>query len=425
MHILVIADNFVPEIAATSFRTMEHARRWIERGHDVTVVTCVPNWPHGRPFEGYENKLYQEETIDGVRVIRLWSYMSSNKGFFKRTLDYVSFMVSVVLQCWRFPKADIIHATSPQFFAAVAGYCVSLLRWRPWIFELRDLWPDSIKAVGASDGLLITLLEKLELFLYRRSNRVIALTEAFRQNLIDRNIDADKIDVVTNGVDMNAIRPDVDGSEARRKLGAAEGQVLAAYIGTTGMAHGLETVLDAAEKCRDDQTIHFAIMGEGARRESLEQRAAELNLPNITFSDRVPHDQVPQYLAAVDIPIIHLRPDPVFRTVIPSKLFEFMAMRKPVLMAVEGEVAGIVDSTDCGVCTAPGNAEQMVSAIRSLARDPQRRDEMGNNGYRAALWRYRREIKADEALLSLQLASGQAEKTQEESADRKTSSKAA
>jgi glycosyltransferase involved in cell wall biosynthesis len=425
MHILVIADNFVPEIAATSFRTMEHAKRWIERGHEVTVVTCVPNWPHGRPFEGYQNKIYQEETIEGVRVIRLWSYMSSNRGFFRRTLDYVSFMVSAVLQCWRFPRADVILATSPQFFTAVAGFAVSMLHWRPWVFELRDLWPDSIKAVGASDGLLVTLLEKLELFLYRRSTRVLALTNAFRQNLIGRKIDPAKIDVVTNGVDMNAIRAGVDGTNARRKLGARGDQVLAAYIGTTGMAHGLETVLEAAHACRHEDTLHFAIMGEGARREALEQRAAELELDNLTFLDRVSHDQVPQFLAAIDIPIIHLKPDPVFRTVIPSKLFEFMAMRKPVLMAVEGEGAEIVERTKCGVCTESGNVDQMASEILKLARSPQRRGELGQNGYRAALWHYRREIKADEALQSLQLACSEPTESQSKAAVSHPTSKAA
>ncbi len=202
-------------------------------------------------------------------------------------------------------------------------------------------------------------------------------------------------------------------------------QVLAAYIGTTGMAHGLETVLEAAHACRHEDTLHFAIMGEGARREALEQRAAELELDNLTFLDRVSHDQVPQFLAAIDIPIIHLKPDPVFRTVIPSKLFEFMAMRKPVLMAVEGEGAEIVERTKCGVCTESGNVDQMASEILKLARSPQRRGELGQNGYRAALWHYRREIKADEALQSLQLACSEPTESQSKAAVSHPASKAA
>jgi glycosyltransferase involved in cell wall biosynthesis len=222
MRILVLSDNFTPEIVASSFRTHEHAKVWLERGHDVTVVTCAPNWPHGRVFDGYRNRPYQEEWIDGIRVIRIWSYMSANRGFLKRTLDYVSFLISAVVWCWRYPRFDVILATSPQFFTAVAGWMISVLRRRPWIFELRDLWPDSIRAVGASKGRIVAWLEKLELFLYRRATRIVALTDAFKKNLVGRGIPADKIDVVTNGVDLEQFRPEHVRFDARRRSVACQ-----------------------------------------------------------------------------------------------------------------------------------------------------------------------------------------------------------
>ena len=401
MKILVLADNFTPEIVAPSFRTHEHARVWLEQGHEVTVVTCAPNWPHGRVFEGYRNRLYAEEWIDGIRVIRVWSYMTANKGFLRRTLDYLSYMVSAVLWCWHYPGFDVILATSPQFFTAVAGWIISVLRRRPWVFELRDLWPDSIRAVGVSRGRLIRWLERLELFLYRRADRVVALTNAFQRNLVARGIAAEKIDVVTNGVDLEQFSPAQVRFDARERLGVPAADFLVAYVGTTGIAHGLETMLQAAQQCADQPQIRFLIMGEGAERAWLETQSRELGLQNLRFSDRVPHDQMPSYLAAINLPLIHLRPDPVFKTVIPSKLFEFMAMGRPVLLAVEGECAEIVTAAQCGVCIPSGRADIMAATIRQLAQEPERLAAMGRRGQFAVQAQYSRRVKARAVLESL------------------------
>jgi colanic acid biosynthesis glycosyl transferase WcaI len=408
MKILVLADNYLPEIAATSFRIHEHAKHWIECGHEVTVVTCVPNWPHGKTFAGYRNRFYQEETIDGVRVIRVWSYMAANAGFVKRTLDYLSFLLSAVMWCWRYPRCDVILATSPQFFTSVAGWLISWLRWRPWVFEVRDLWPASIEAVGAvRKPRLLRWLEQLELFLYRQATRVIAVTDPIRADLIHRGITADKIDVVTNGVDPHAFDPDHFHDNARQRLGIGADAILAGYIGTTGLAHGLTTILEAAALCHARIDVTFLIMGEGAERQRLEQLARESGLNNVRFADRVPREQLPAYLAAVDVPIIHLRPDPVFQTVIPSKMFEWMAMRKPLLMAVEGEAARIVAEHQCGVCIPSGDAAAMADAVCRLAHRRGDRAAMGLRGQQAVARHYSRRVKALAALQTLALAAGE------------------
>lgn len=404
MKILVLSDNYEPEIAASSFRVRDHAKVWIEQGHDVTVVTCVPNWPYGKVFPGYKNRLYQEEWIDGVRVIRLWSYMTANAGFLKRSLDYFSYLCSVVAFFWRFPKFDVILATSPQFFTAVAGWMLSLLRRRPWVFELRDLWPESIKAVGAGQGLMISLLERLELFLYRRADRIVSLTESFTRNLVDRGIDAGKIDLVTNGVDTSRFNPQSAEEDVRAKLGISPDCFVTGYIGTTGMAHGLETVVEAAALCRHCSDIKFVIMGEGAERQSLEELARAKQLTNLRFVDRVTQDKLPSYIAAFDLPIIHLRPDPVFRTVIPSKLFEFMAMERPVLLAVEGEAATIVENAKCGVCVPSGDPKSMAAKVLKMSTDPARLLDVGQQGRRVVMDQYSRSSNALLALESLRLA---------------------
>ncbi len=401
MKILVLTDRFFPEITAPSVRIMDHAREWIELGHEVTVVTCAPNFPRGELFEGYSNKVYQEEWIDGVRTVRVWSYMTANEGFLKRIIDYVSFMLASALLCFRYPAFDVVLATSPPLFTAAAGYMVSKLRRRPWVFEIRDLWPASIKAVGVSDGWIIRVFERLELFLYRKADRIISLTQPFKNDLIARGIPGEKNDVVTNGVDTTRFSHEKVLLDARANLGIDEDIFLAGYVGTTGMAHGLETVLDAAELSRDAQNIRYLILGEGAERASLEKSARERGLTNLLFHDFVPHSEMPSYLAALNASLVHLRADPLFETVIPSKIFEAMAMGTPIVSAVAGECSRIVGSTDSGVCIASGDAHAMAEAVRELASDPARCRLLSKNGVRAARDLYSRRAGAEAALRAL------------------------
>jgi glycosyltransferase involved in cell wall biosynthesis len=404
VKILVLTDRFVPEVTAPSVRIMDHARLWLEDGHEVTVVTCAPNVPDGVVFDGYQNKLYQEEWIEGVRTIRVWSYMTANEGFLKRTLDYLSYMVSVTLQAGRYPEFDVILATSPPLFTAMAGYAVGKLRRRPWVFEIRDLWPASIQAVGASSGAIIPWLERIELFLYRKAPRIISLTRSFKEDLVGRGISADKNDVVTNSVDLRIFNSDAVGFDARERLGVPADAFVAGYIGTLGMAHGLATVLDAAEMLKEDDGVRLVIMGNGAERAGLEADAMRRGLHNLVFHDFVPHDEMPAYLAALDASLVHLRPDPLFHTVIPSKIFEAMAMGLPILMGVEGESAEIVADSDCGICFPSGDSAAMVEATRRLVADPELGKRLGRNGQEAARTNYSRRPNATAVVKSLQTA---------------------
>lgn len=403
MKILILSDRFVPEVTAPSVRILDHARIWLKEGHEVTVVTCAPNVPRGVVFDGYENRLYQEEWIEGVRTIRVWSYMTANEGTVKRALDYVSFVVSASLQAHRFPDYDVILATSPPLFTAVGGYLIAKRSRKPWVFEVRDLWPASIKAVGAGDGRVMQWLERLEIFLYRKADRIISLTNSFRKDITDRGISADKNDVVINGVDTERFNQNRVDFDARSLIGVPRDVFLAGYVGTTGMAHGLGTVLDAAEQCQGEP-IRFLIMGDGAERVSLRRDAERRGLNNVIFKGFVAHDQMPSYLAALDAAIVHLRPDPLFHTVIPSKIFESMAMGTPILMGVEGESAEIVANADVGICFPSGDAAAMVAAARRMAGDPELRKKLASNGVLVAAASYGRKPLADAVISSLQAA---------------------
>lgn len=377
MHILFLSDNFPPEVNAPASRTHEHCRLWVAAGHQVTVITCAPNFPKGRVFDGYRNRLWQEERIDGIRVIRVWSYITANEGFARRVLDYASYMLMAFLASLFVRRADVVVGTSPQFFTAVAGWAVGFVKRIPFVFELRDLWPESIKAVGAmKQSAAITLLEKLELFLYRRAARIVSVTHAFRDTLVRRGIDGGKIEVVTNGVDMTRFSPRPKDARLESELGL-QGCFVAGYIGTHGMAHALETLLKAMELLQadpDGRQVRLLLLGDGARKAELQRQAGQMKLDGVVhFVDTVPKDEVVRYWSLLDVSVIHLRRTELFTTVIPSKLFECMGMGIPVLHGVEGESADIVRREGVGIPFEPENAAELAAQLKALAADPAQR----------------------------------------------------
>jgi glycosyltransferase involved in cell wall biosynthesis len=387
MHILFLTDNFPPEVNAPASRTFEHCREWVKLGEQVTVITCAPNFPKGNVFLGYQNRPWQVEMLEGIRVIRVWSYITANEGFVRRSLDYMSFMASATIASLFVKKVDVVIGTSPQFFTVCAAYVVGLLKRVPWVFELRDIWPESIKAVGSmNDGFLYRSLEKLELFLYKKASRIIALTQSFKKELVLRGITAEKIDVVTNGVDLSQFKPRSKNENLLKKLGL-ENQFIAGYIGTIGMAHGLETLIGAAEILQSTpgaENIHLIILGDGAKKNSLKQLTAHKQLKNISFIDTVTKSEVGDYWSLLDVSIIHLKKDPLFEKVIPSKLFECMAMGIPVVHGVLGESAEIVSRLGVGKTIDPNSPQAMAKEILHLAMNNQELQQIKEAALKAA-----------------------------------------
>lgn len=367
MHILFLTDNFPPEVNAPASRTFEHAREWVRAGARVTVITGNPNFPEGRLMAGYRNRLRpQRMTIDGIKVVRVWSYISANEGFAKRVVDYVSFAMMAFFAGLRV-KADVIVATSPQFFTSWAGWALSKAKRRPWIFELRDLWPESIVAVGAmKPGKLLNFLEKIELGLYRDAKLVIPVTDAFKTNLVARGIAAEKIEVVTNGVAMEqfSARPRDEALIAR--LGMT-GKTIVAYIGTHGAAHGLDFIVNSIADA--DPRFHFLFVGAGAEKNKIVAQAKALALTNCTFVDPVPKAEVVGYIASCDVMLVPLRRNDTFKTVIPSKIFEAAAMRRPVLLGVEGQAQEIVEKYGAGLCFRPEDTASFLAVLDAIV-DP-------------------------------------------------------
>ncbi len=364
MRILFITDNFPPECNAPATRTFEHCQEWVKKGHKITIITCAPNFPYGKLYDGYKNKLYQYELINEIKVIRVWSYMSSNSGFAKRVIDYLSFAFMSFL-VGIFQKFDIIIATSPQFFTTWSGWALSKVKQKPWVFELRDLWPESIKTVGAmKQGYLIDLLEKIELGLYKSCNKVVAVTDAFKYNLINRGIEKEKIEVVTNGSNMELFFPRKPDLYLLESLGL-KGKFVVGYIGTHGMAHSLDFIVKSIVNVSDSD-IHFLFIGDGAMKREIVKISEKLQLKNILFLNSVSKDEVPKYLSIIDISLAPLKKDDNFKTVIPSKIFEASAMQKPTLLGVQGQARDVLSKYGAGLCFEPENEKDFILKLSML-----------------------------------------------------------
>ena len=367
MKILFITDNFPPEVNAPATRTFEHCKEWVKKGDEVTVITCAPNFPKGKVYEGYKNKLFQKEEIEGIKVIRVWSYISANEGFAKRIIDFLSF---AFMAFWvgLFKKTDVIIATSPQFFTTWTAETLATLKRKPWVFELRDIWPESIRAVGAisGDSKIFKFLEKIELRLYKRSSRVISVTESFKKNLIERGIDSKKVKVVINGANLERFSK-MEKDAALVEKYNLKGKFVAGYVGTHGMAHKLDFILNSWPKNNPD--FHLMLMGDGAEKSKLIALAKALNITNISFIPSMLKEDVPAYLSLMDVSLVPLKKSQLFKTVIPSKIFENSAMQIPILLGVEGESADIIQKYNAGLCFEPENKEDFLTKLNLLKED--------------------------------------------------------
>jgi glycosyltransferase involved in cell wall biosynthesis len=383
MRILFFTHYFHPEGNAPATRVTELTRRWAAAGHDVTVVTGVPNVPDGVVYEGYRNRLLQRERREGVDVVRVWTWLAPNKGTLRRILNFVSYMATAALAGVFLRRPDVVIATSPQFFCGWAGVLVSRARRLPFVLEIRDLWPDSIEAVGAmSSPRLLRFLEGLERRMYAAATRIVTVGEGYRRKLIEKGVAPERIDVIPNGVDLGAFLDGADGAPVRERYGLG-GRFVCAYLGTIGMGCGLEVVLRAARKLREAgrDDLRFLLVGDGAVREELEARAKQEGLSAVIFTGRQPKASMPAFLAATDVCLVHLTRTELFKTVLPSKIFEAGAMRKPIVLGVEGFAAELVNEAGAGLCMEPENEGELLAALERLAADPALARRLGEAGH--------------------------------------------
>ncbi len=398
MNILLLTENFPPETNAAATRLHGKARHWVRWGHAVTVVTSAPNFPDGVAFEGYRNRWHRTEVMDGMRIVRVKTYMAPNRGVLRRSLDFLSFGCTGFAAALFEPRPDVVLGNSPQLFAAAAARGTAALRRAPFVLELADLWPASIAAVGAMrHPLPFWLLERLELHLYRRAAAIIALTEGIRDDLVARGTPAGKIAVVRNGADPAPSGPR-PRDEALACAWGMGGKFVVGYVGTHGMAHGLANVLDAAERLQDTTDILFLFVGAGAEREALMADARRRGLRNVVFQPVQPKEALPAVWSLCDVALAHLRDRPLFAGALPTKMFEALAAGLPVLLAApEGEASRLLDEAGAGVWVPPEDPVALAGAVRMLHEDRERLARLAA-GSRAAAPAHSREVRARDTL---------------------------
>ncbi len=408
MKILYVSQYFPPEMGAPAARAAELSRHWVRMGHEVTILTGFPNHPTGIVPEEWRprlHRLHYTEVVDGVRLVRTWLWPLPNRKAHERILNYTSFCVSAALSGLALPKSELVIATSPQLLCALAGWWLAWCKRVPFVFEVRDLWPESLEAVGASSEgkLLHRVLGAVAGFLYRRADRLVVVAPAFKDHLVRYwNVPPGKISVVENGVETDIFRPEPAAMELRKQL-SLEDRFVICYIGTMGNAHGLETLIAAAEELQTALPCAvFVLIGEGAEKERIVKLAAARGLNNIRFLGQQPRERIPIYVSAADVCLVMLRKSELFKTVIPTKLLEYMACERPVLVAVDGQARQIVQEAGAGIFVEPGNGHALVNAIFDVAKEPERRQKMGASGRQYIVNKFSRKEKAREYIRMLE-----------------------
>ncbi len=402
MEILFLTDNYPPETNAAASRVHERAKYWVDWGHKVTVLTSVPNKNAGRPYEGYRNKWYQTEDMDGVHVVRVKTVIAGNKGYFFRTCDYVSYMISAFFFGLFQRRPHVIVATSPPFLTTVSGWALSIFKWRPWVFELADLWPESIVEMDVmKKGLFIRMLEWLELFLYRSSAKVVTLSPAYNTNLIERGIRPDKCVTVLNGVDARQFQPQPPDQELVAEL-QLQGKFVVSYIGNIAPSQAVDSLVRAAGELQHIPDIQFVIVGFGPDLQMCQELAAELELTNVTFTGLKPKSEMPRYWSITDLSLIHLKNVKLMTRAIPSKIFEAMGCGKPIVFgAPDGTARDLVLESGAAVVVDGESPKQLAAAVAELYNDRNKLATLAENS-RIISPRYTRERQAREFIAVLE-----------------------
>lgn len=403
MNLLIFTDNYYPEMNANARIFSELAELWAEKGQDVSVITCHPNFPKGKIFNGYKNKWYTKTLLNKVKVIRVKTYMRPNHGLVRRTLDFFSFALSSFFFGLFQPKPDVIIGVTPQFFCALSACCLAIIRKIPFVIILCDLWPDAVAASGfIKKNWVYKFIKKIELWMYRKANSIIILSDYFKGYLNKLDIPDQKIVTSISGASKE-FYPRKKNPSLLAAYNLSE-KFVVGYIGTFGISHSHEDILAVAElfKKTGVSLIHFLMVGDGPKREILEQKIHALNLDNITIDGPFPGKLIPNYWSIVDLAIIPLAPIETNKTVLPSKILEAMAMGISILLyGADGEARRFLAQSDSGWYITSGNKKDLTDLLLNLSTNKQQIAEQASKVINFAK-KFSREKQAENLLIHLE-----------------------
>lgn len=373
MHVLLIHQAFVSPDDAGGTRHYELARRFVDGGQQFSIVASDLSYLSGKKCAADA----RVQDFDGVKVQRAWTYSALHRSFVWRVVSFLSFMVSSVWTAMKVKNVDLVIGTSPPIFQAVSAWVISVVKWRPFLLEIRDLWPEFAVDMGVlKNPVLIWLARRLERFLYARANHMLVNSPAYRDYLINLGIPAAKISFIANGVDPDMFQVDQVKSGLREEF-QLQDKFLVTYAGAMGMANNLEVVLEAATLLNDVPQVHFLMVGDGKDRVKLQDLAQQMNVKNVTFTGSRPKSQMPSVLAESDVCLAVLRDIPMFRTTYPNKVFDYMAAARPVVLAIDGVIRQVIEAANGGIPVPPGNPQAMADAVRDLYSNRPQSQRMG------------------------------------------------
>lgn len=414
MRILYTSHFYPPETAAAATRVSELSRHWARAGHDVHVLTGFPHYPNGVVPASYRNRLRgltMHEQIDGVEVIRAPVIPTSNDRSWKRMVNYSSFMVGAALRGMVMARPDVVIGTSPHLLTGIVSWWLALRFKSRFVFEVRDLWPESLigAGIGGSGSQLIALLDRVANFLYKRADMIVTVTQAQKDNLIaKRGVPKERISVVENGVDDDLFQP-MDKQWCRKELNWDPDRFVLSYLGNIGLAQGVDSILELASSLKKPlPQARVVLIGDGASRKNLATQLEESGLDNVEMVPLQPRQRVPLYVNASDICLVTLRKSEVFETALPSKLLEFMACARPILLAAGGQARQVLETAQAGLTVDAGDIPGMVNAVMQLAGEAELRTLLGQNGQDYVQRHFRRETKAAHYLSVLEGLIGEA-----------------
>lgn len=405
MNVLLIHQAFVSPTEAGGTRHYELARHCIKAGHKFTIVASDLSYLTGRKVSSGSG-FVTEQDADGVHVLRSYTYPSLHTSFLWRVISFLSFMFSSVWAGLKAGPVDIVMGTSPPIFQALSAWLVSAIRRKPFLLEIRDLWPAFAIDMGVlRNPVLIGLSRALERFLYWRADHLLVNSPAYRDYLLNRGIPAEKVSFIANGVDPNMFDPNATGDRIRKEFNL-DGKFIVTYAGAIGMANDLSTILKAAQQLHNVKNVHFLLVGDGKERPRIESTAKEMGLASVTFTGARPKTEMQEFLAASNACVATLKDIPMFRTTYPNKVFDYMAAARPTILAIDGVIREVIEAAHGGIFVRPGNCDDLANAVRRLTENPTEATAMGMKAREYVVQRFNRHIQAESFLqLLLRLTS--------------------
>jgi colanic acid biosynthesis glycosyl transferase WcaI len=383
LHVLFLSMHYKPEPCDT--RTSELAQGMAARGHRATALTSFPNYPFGKVYDGYRQSLREKKRIDGVNVVRVPMVPDHSMSKKRRAISYLSFGASAAFLGALFTKRpDLLWIHHPPLTTGIAGYLLAKIKRVPYVYEIHDLWPETLVSTGMiREGRVTNAIQKVCDFLHKRAAAIVVTSNGMRDHLVSQGVAEHKVHVFHQWAREGEDEP-AERSPAFAAQFGLEGKFNVLFTGNMGVAQGLDTVLDAAARLSDVSDLQIVMVGAGVELERLRERATSEGLNNVKFVGQIPRESMPSMFAWADGLLVHLKNDPLFAITIPSKVQVYMAAGRPVLCGVAGDAADLVREFDCGLCFPPDDADAMASAIRELYRtSPERRVELGANARRA------------------------------------------